>query len=272
MKKLLWYKLNLQLFSGEGEGGNTGQTGVISADAEQGSTEDSTQEFSRLISGKFKDEFTRKTQAIIDKRFKATKQLEEYKSKVSPVIERLMEKYSLSPGQESDLIDVLFGEGEQADNALSDISTAPVDETAVKKETTETQSNDRFHHQDLLRERAAGWLKQSEALKGKFPNFDLRSEIRENKLFSQLLLGGVDLGTAYETVHQDEAIRHAMRFTADAVRNRVVRNIEAKGRRPIENGISSESAVVTSVDVNSLTSQDILKILKQVESGASITF
>jgi hypothetical protein len=63
-----------------------------------------------------------------------------------------------------------------------------------------------------------------------------------------------------------------MQFTADAVRKQVVSNIEAKGRRPVENGVSSEGAVVSAVDVNSLTSQDILKILKQVENGANISF
>lgn len=63
-----------------------------------------------------------------------------------------------------------------------------------------------------------------------------------------------------------------MAYTADRVREQVVRNIETKGRRPLENGISSESAVVTAVDVNSLSSKDILKILKQVENGANIRF
>ena len=63
-----------------------------------------------------------------------------------------------------------------------------------------------------------------------------------------------------------------MAYTADKVRRQVVQGIEARGMRPVENGVSSEGAIVTSVDVNSLTSQDILKILKQVENGANITF
>ena len=63
-----------------------------------------------------------------------------------------------------------------------------------------------------------------------------------------------------------------MNYAATKAREQVVKNIETKGRRPLENGISSESAVVTSVDVNSLSSKDILKILKQVENGAHIKF
>ena len=96
MKKLFWYTLNLQLFAGESADGSSGMTGESNADAGQNNSENSSDEFSQLINGKFKDEFTRKTQGIINQRFKQTKELEAYKSKVSPVVERLMEKYGLS--------------------------------------------------------------------------------------------------------------------------------------------------------------------------------
>ena len=87
-----------------------------------------------------------------------------------------------------------------------------------------------------------------------------------------MLLGGVSVRDAYETVHRDEILGGAMAYTAGVVREQMVRNIEAKGRRPLENSVGSENAVVTSKSVESLTSGDILKILKQVENGASISF
>ncbi len=259
MKIFLRYKLNLQLFASDGEGAADSQTGVITADAEQEGSENSSDEFSRLINGKFKNEFAKKTQAIIDKRFKTTKELEEYKAKISPLVDRLMEKYALSPGEEASLEAILFeNDGKMNEN------NDEFDEEYEKKEL--------FTHQDVIKNKIGGWLKESEELKAEFPDFDLRGELRENKLFSQLLLGGVPLKIAYETVHKDEILSSAVNYTADTVRRQVVQNIEAKGRRPVENGVSSEAAVVTSVDVNSLTSQDILKILKQVENGANIKF
>ena len=63
-----------------------------------------------------------------------------------------------------------------------------------------------------------------------------------------------------------------MAYTAQKVREQVVKGIEAKGRRPVENGIASESGIVTLTDVNALTSKDILKILKKVENGVSVKF
>lgn len=250
MKNLIIYTLNLQLFSGEGEGAVQVESGDEIADAGQKNEENCDEEFAQLISGKFKEQFTKKTQAIIDKRFKETKELEAYKSKVSPVMARLMEKYGIEEGNEELLLESMETSGKPKPEIPDEV----------------------LSNQDRLKQKIGLWIKEGESLKDKFPNFDLRNEIKGNKLFSQLLLSGVPLSTAYETVHKDEIISDAMHYTADTVRQQMVHNIEAKGRRPVENGVSSESAVVTSVDVNSLTSQDILKILKQVENGASIKF
>ncbi len=256
MKKLLWYTLNLQQFASEGEGVEGEVTGGNNAVAEQNGTDNPESEFSALINGKFKDEFTKKTQAIIDKRFKTTKELEEYKNRVSPVVEKLMEKYGLESGREEALSELLFENDDEFEHK--------------GKESADDFS--RNLTENGLKSRIVSWLSEGEAFKTENPDFDLRSELRENKLFSRLLLSGVPLKTAYEVIHKDEYIRDAMHYTADTVRKQMVQSIEAKGRRPVENGISSESAIVTSVDVNSLTSQDILKIIKQVENGANIKF
>lgn len=254
MKKL-WYTPDLQLFASEGAENSNGETGVEDAVAEQTSAGivNDEEEFANLINGRFKEQFTRKTQAIIDKRFKQTKELQEYKERVSPVVQSLMEKYGVEDGNEGNLLDFIKEKEETSVNTPS--------ENEVVSERGKT-----------LRGKISSWVKQSEDVKNTYPDFDLRKELRESKLFSQLLLGGVPLKAAYETVHKDEILSGAMAYTADKVREQVVKGIEAKGRRPIENGVSSESAVVTSVDVNSLTSQDILKILKQVENGANISF
>ena len=253
MKNELRYTLDLQLFAGEGAEGVNGETGAEDAVAGQNSAVEvsADDEFAELINGKFKEQFTKKTQAIIDKRFKQTKELEDYKQKTSPAIQRLMEKYGVEPGEEHRLSEILESE---------------------QKEALQTQQNKNAHNRRMLAEQVGSWVKQGEELKNSFPDFDLRKELGANKLFGRLLMGGVPVKTAYETIHKDEILSGAMAYTADKVREQVVKGIEAKGRRPIENGVSSESAVVTSVDVNSLTSQDILKILKQVENGANVRF
>ena len=119
MKKLI-YTVNLQLFAGEGSDGQGNDvTGVENtADAEQVEKNDvnADDEFSLLINGKFKEQFTKKTQAIIDKRFKETKNLEAYKNNVSPVVAGLMEKYGLQEGEEGKLLDLINSQKENEKN------------------------------------------------------------------------------------------------------------------------------------------------------------
>ncbi len=160
-------------------------------------------------------------------------------------------------------------------DVLDDEASDEEEKERINEETEdETDDEEDFirEREERLRNRISGWLNESKQVKELYPDFDLRQELRSSKLFSQLVLAGAPLKASYEIVHKDEIISGAMAYTADKVREQVVKNIETKGRRPLENGISSESAVMTAVDVNALTAKDIHKILKQVENGASIKF
>ncbi len=269
--KNLKYTPDLQLFGAEVAESGNGEPGGKDAVAEQIGTENVNleKEFSELISGKFKDQFTKKTQSIIDRRFKETKLLEEYKNRVSGTVDTLMQRFGLDEGEEEKLLEK-FGIDEKSESDVLD-DEANVEDEDVISEDTEDESFVQ-EREDRLRKRISGWLKECGEIKELYPEFDLRNELRSSKLFSQLVLAGAPVRAAYETVHKDEILSGAMAYTADKVREQVVKNIETKGRRPLENGISSESAVMTAVDVNALTSKDILKILKQVENGANIKF
>ncbi len=252
MKKGNYFNLNLQLFSENGtEMVNSETDDDLSADVGQEETVGTEDEFQNLIDGKFKDEFHKRTQSIIDNRFKETKLLEEFKSRTSPIIEKLSEIYNVENG---DL------------EALSEKINASENEYN-KDENSSPEKNT-----ELLKEKVYSWVKEGEELKELYENFDFRNELKNNSLFGQLLYSGIPLKTAYEVVHKDEILSGAMAYTAQKVREQVVKGIEAKGRRPIENGIASESGIVTLTDVNALTSKDILKILKKVENGVSIKF
>ncbi len=253
MKNKKKFKLNLQLFSENGGEGVNSESGEnISVDAGQVEKEiTADEEFQSLIDGKFKEQFRKRTQSIIDKRFKETKQLEEFKSSVSPLMEKLNEKYNIENGDIKGLTEKIFsGENEIDDKNTSD---------------SEQRKNN-------LKDQVASWVKETDEIKELYPDFDLKNELKNSTLFGKLLYSGVPLKTAFEVIHKDEIISGAMSYTAQKVREQVVKGIEAKGRRPLENGIASESGIVTVTDVNALTSKDILKILKQVENGANIKF
>lgn len=255
-----WFRLRLNAFGGEGgefgEQGNvkTGDEGNNErADAVQ--TEDTAfseelsreQRFSKLVGGEFKDEFAKKMQSIIDKRFKETKKLEGERELLSPILQDLFEQHNVQQGDFS---------------ALSEA----VSLSRQQRESEEQRAADK------AKEQVAEWIKEGQQLKIVYPSFDFRSELKDDKGFANLIKAGIPVRTAYEVLHKDEILGGAMEYTAKKVSEHVVKGIEAKASRPQENGIGTKGGIIRKTDVNSLTSQDITDILKQVERGASISF
>lgn len=255
-----WYKLRLCTF-GEGEGAldnagfsKTGEKGNSNnADAVQesgtGFSDDISREekFSKLINEEYKDEFTKKMQSVIDKRFKETKKLESEREALSPILSDMYRQHEVEEGN----IEAL---------------NEAVSKSRVQRETEE---------QDALKKantQVSEWMRQSEELKSVYPSFDFRGEVKGDENFVKLIRMGIPVKTAYEVIHKDEILGSAMEYTAKKVSEHVVKGIEAKASRPQENGLGTKGGLVRKTDVNSLTSQDIIDILKQVEGGANISF
>lgn len=255
MKNKRKLKLNLQLFSENGAEVNSETGENLTVDAGQNERNGIEEEFENLINNKFKEQFKARTQSIIDKRFKETKQLEEFKTKVSPIIEKLNKEYEVEDGDTETLYQKMFKDKDESNENISEFENQETDESM-----------------EHLKKSVSLWVKESEDIKKLYPDFDFRDELKNNSLFGKLLYSGIPLKTAYEVVHKDEILSGAMAYTAQKVREQVVKGIEAKGRRPSENGMVSESGIVTVTDVNALTSNDILKIIKQVEKGVSVKF
>lgn len=255
MKNKRKLKLNLQLFSENGAEVNSEAGENLTVDAEQNEVKGIEEEFENLINNKFKEQFKARTQSIIDKRFKETKRLEEFKTSVSPIIEKLNKEYEVEDGDTETLYQKMLEAEKESEENISEEKNQKLDESI-----------------DNLKKSVSLWVKESEAIKELYPDFDFRNELKNNALFGKLLYSGIPLKTAYEVVHKDEILSGAMAYTAQKVREQVVKGIEAKGRRPAENGMVSESGIVTVTDVNALTSNDILKIIKQVEKGVSVKF
>lgn len=256
MEKITQKSLDLQLFAGEDADGVNFDTGENESDAaghgvNENESESGETSFDELINGKYKDDFARRTQQIIDKRFKRTKELENFYDNASPLIERICEKYGVEKN-DFDAISVAI-DGDYEEDGVSEIGNA---EEEIKQK---------------MRNIVSSWVKDGEALKSTYPDFDLRNELK-HPLFSKLIKNGVTVKDAFETVHKDDILSGAMAYTAKAVREQLVGGLESKSLRPLENGLVSQSGIVSKTDVNALTSQDILKILKKVESGVQVKF
>jgi hypothetical protein len=88
----------------------------------------------------------------------------------------------------------------------------------------------------------------------------------------RLLQNGIDVKTAFETIHHDEILSGAMMQTAEAVRKNVTDSIKARGLRPSENGINAQAGVIVKNDVSKLTPQDRAEIARRARMGETIKF
>ena len=244
----------IQLFS---DGGETGDESVADAGQEVAARydTDTDNEFEELIRGKYKDAFTKRTQTIINRRFKETKALEEYKSGAEKVLSALRGRYGTEDGD--------------FDGLLSRISE--------KEKSAEPRGNpfrevvQRAEREKGARELYSRWQSEARELRSLYPAFDLAAESKSPEFIS-MLQGGASVRSAYEALHHDEIMMDAMKYTARAVSEAMSRNLSAKRERPAENGLSARSGATPSWDVSNLTDGDIAEILRQVAKGKVIRF
>lgn len=173
-------------------------------------------------------------------------------------------------------------EAQQADPMADAISllekryaVAPGDRAALASAIT--RENDRMaQRRQAFVENGANrlyesWMESAQRTKETYPDFDLRSELR-NPGFHRMLRSGLDVKTAYEVLHKDEIIPAAMQYAARAVESKLAAAYASSGLRPRENGVGASGAVVIGNNVNTLSRRDIADIARRVERGERISF
>lgn len=232
-------------------------------------------EFEKLIKSDYKDLFSERVQQIIDNRFKQTKELEGKVNTLNPVMEMLARKYGVDGNDAEALAQAI-----ESDNSYYEDEAVEKGMTVEQLKEFKRMEKENFAYKKAMEEREQRengerlyqtWITQAEQLKEKFPAFDLDVEC-ENADFVDLLSKGIDVETAHLVIHKDDVLGGAMQYTAQKVQEKVINNIKARGSRPTENGISSQSATVRKTNVNDLDSNDIQEVLRRVQKGEKISF
>ena len=308
-KNLFPMILNLQLFA-EGAGGGDGGTGsegttgatvtaAVSqnkgaknplADVKYGiqdegaspspevskpTTEDRNAKFEELIKGEYKDLYDARIQDTIQKRLRGSKETIEKYEALAPTLEMLAKKYGVDASDITALNKAIeeddsYYEEEALEKGMTVQQLKEVKkmerENAALREQMEAQNR-----KDNAAQQYATWMRQAEEAKKLYPNLNFETEAR-NPQFRQLLLSGIDVGSAYLVCHKDEIIPAAMQYTAKTVEQKLTNKVIANGARPSENGNSSQSATVVKSDVSQLSKADRAEIIRRVQRGEKIRF
>ncbi len=245
------------------------------ATQEEAKEESPKKTFKELISGEYKDDYTKATQEIINKRFKETKELQKKIDSYSPLVDALGLKYGIADGD----VDAIM----KAIDSDSEFLASQAEEHGMTveqyKQFTKLESENKVmraakaqaENQQKADAQIQEWMREAEALKGSFPDFNLEDEVK-NPDFIGMLKAGVPMDHAFKVAHFDSLMQNAVEATKQSTEKAVTEKIRAKGNRPTENGTNLGSAFTIKNDVSKLTPKDREEIARRAARGEYIEF
>lgn len=260
----------------DGSGNNAPAAGESKADV--GTTSD-TLEARKAAYQKFltdnKDLDDQRIQVIINKRFKEFKTLQESVDRSQPLIDMLNDRYGITDGNIDSLKAAIENDdaywADAADEAGMSVSQY-MEVMKLKRENAQLMRQQQIRNgREQAERQVQAWQQEGEALKAKFPDFDLSAEF-QNDQFKALLRANVPMEQAYKVIHMDAMMNDAVGNAAAAAEKRVVDNVRARGTRPAENGAASQSSFTVKNDVSKLTKKDRAEIARRVARGEIIKF
>lgn len=200
-------------------------------------------------------EYNRQMQAVVQSRLKSAKGAQEALAKLTPALELLARKHKLDPtNMDYDALTKAISDDDSyyEDKALQ-MGTSV--ETAKKIDQQERDSARQQRAQELslqeqkIRNHFAGLEQQAKEFQKIIPGFNLQAELK-NPAFLRMTSPnvGISVRDAYYAVHHDEMQTAAMQATARATAQNISNNIQARQRRPDENGISGQAPSATTFD------------------------
>ena len=200
-------------------------------------------------------EYNKQMQAVVQSRLKSSKGAEETLAKLTPALELLARKHNLDPAKmDYDALAKAISDDDSyyEDKALQ-MGTSVETAKKIDQQERDTARQQRAEaislEQQKIRNHFAGLENQAKEMQKIIPNFDLQTELK-NPAFLRMTSPnvGISVRDAYYAVHHDEMQTAAMQATAKATAQNISQNIQARQRRPDENGISGQAPSATTFD------------------------
>jgi hypothetical protein len=302
-------RMNLQTFADGGEGGgeaadagdtgkgteanpgdlSTVKYGKQEAEAEPAPKEDvpkaeetpeepaKKQSFDELVKSdpEYQKEMQKRIDNAINRRFAKSKAAEEQQSKLAPALNLLATKYGVQAGDTDALINAINGDSDLIEQQAMDAGMEPEAYREFQRLKAENESFKRAaaerERQESMNQTYQEWRRQEAEAQQIFPGLSLDAEIA-NPQFSQLLGAGIDVLTAYKTIHLDEIGKGLVRSAAADAQKETIAKIQNKQGRPREGASGKAQAAVVKTDISKLTIQDYDEIMRRAGRGETIRF
>lgn len=194
-------------------------------------------------------EYSAEIQNIVQQRLKKSKGAEEALEHLTPALQGLAKVYGMDP-QKIDYQalagkireDDRFYEGKSLETGLEPSITRRLEQYDLMMERESQSVKDR-----AMQQHYGKLMQQGEALKAKYPTFDLNEEIK-NPTFARMVAPGVGLSVedAYYTVHRKEIEQAALKAATEQTAKNMANAVRSGTMRPQENGSTPSAPSVSS--------------------------
>lgn len=232
-------------------------------------------EFEKLIKGDYKDLYDEAVKDNINRRFKSVKESKEQVERMNMALLPLYEKYGIDAGDVEGLENAIRSDMTLYADEAEAMGMTPEQYAFAKQAEIEamraSEELEKIKGAQEAQQAYQGWLVQGEELKKTYPDFDLATEVQDER-FMNLLQSNWSVADAYEAVHAKELITRGIGTAAEKVQKNVVDNIRARGMRPAENGTGNKPGVIIKKDPSQFDEKDLEEIRRRVANGEKIVF
>lgn len=221
-------------------------------------------------------EYNQELQKLIKARLRESGAYKEAMEALSPALDLLSRQYGIDPGTKDykALAQKITDDNHYYENKA--LETGDSVETVKKLEQQEIELN-RFRRQEAQNLEAQKNIRhieslerQGEAMKAKFPGFDLRKEL-QNPVFARMTApdSGLTVEDAYYAVHRAEIQSAQAKVVADQTAKQMANSIRSNAARPDESGSRQGSSTV-SFDYSKASRAQREELKRRIRSGERI--
>ena len=221
-------------------------------------------------------EYNKEMQAVVSARLKSAKSAEDNLAKLAPALEVLARKHNLDiENMDYDaLANAIEDDDAYYEDKALEMGVPLATAKKIDKDERGTARQERAKETTIEQQRYISHIKsleqQGEAMKAVFPNFDLRTELK-NPTFARMTSPnvGVSVEDAYYAVHRKEIQTAAMQATAQKTAANLSNAIQAGSRRPVENGTSAQAASVTNFNYRNASPEQRAALKQRIRDAAA---
>ena len=250
-------------------GSTTGATTQTSDNAQTTNEPNTTEKLSYadlIKSDKYKEEHEAFMKKTIGDRLKKYKGIEENLGKHKAILETVAQKYGVSPDDEN-FLETLTEKIEADDSYYEnyamehDISTEEARrivtmERKVAKYDAEKEARVK---EEQMRQQIMVLRQNAEKTKAQFPDFDLDTEMQDERFRRLCAANNGDTTAAFMACHYNEILTNTVQRASKKVQMQTAQAIASNKARPIENGLSSQAPSVVQRDFSNMSLADLRK-------------